>query len=828
MNLVKNSYIIHRNRIYFIPILIGVFFIFTAFLQAQTDADSLAISVTDERTIIRPNELIRYTITLTNSEQTTNVGQLISYLSPYVEFDTDFNGGLYESASHTVLWNSIELSPTSTRQLSFLVKSNTTFSVNAAIITNTVTFSSAGTNLISAMDTSQIEAEADLAVQISASKVSVLAGESFTYDISVDNVGSRDASNVAITSTHSPYLKFLGASDSGIKDTNANVIQWPSVDLVAGKKINRRVFVQIQPVLPSLIEEITSEALVNDSGPNASNNFSTVKTRAIAQPDLSITRTTSVTEIELGKTIQYTFLAKNTGNQDTEKVIVENSLSPFVTLISANPDLSSSKLAWSVGNLAVGQVITLNLLAKVNGNVPDGSTVITNTATITDNAINGSDLNLSNNSVETIIDLIKTDQTTNYLPLILKPPPLAQLQITQISPSEATVGQTTEIVYQVKRLDKFVTVVTNLRVIDDVAGQATCDKTVINPGQTATCRAIYTVPSTLSSPFLSRATATGIQASSAFTDYSIVVRYNPKLQVQIDAPSMVRVNEPLLYTVKVQHAADSDKSPVTNIKVTDVTASELLSLIGGDNNNNRQLDVDEIWTFQLANPYMINVIDTNINSIRTSLTGTDLGGQSIPAAQAEYAVTINNNTCTFYDFSSPKDWPTIDAGDRKIGYIDGEYQLTVKRPNYLVIAWPSGTYTDYTVGTKMRWANSDKMGDEYGIAFGIPDNLSSFYAFFIDNASGEYKLYYNDNTGRLVLVKGTNTFILSETKSNYLIIQRLGTKIKGFVNGQLIVDHVDTRIIEPRQTGVIASSQNIINPESPPESRFDNYLICPE
>ncbi|MBN1248387.1 MAG: VCBS repeat-containing protein [Anaerolineae bacterium] len=118
----------------------------------------------------------------------------------------------------------------------------------------------------------------DLAVVADDGRDTALTDEVFTYTVAVANVGTRDATGVALTDTLPPHTSLVSASDGG-SDTGG-VVAWPAFDLAPGAVAVRTVAVQMDDSLPVDVVEISNTAAVTDDGAHG--------------PDINLSNDTSV------------------------------------------------------------------------------------------------------------------------------------------------------------------------------------------------------------------------------------------------------------------------------------------------------------------------------------------------------------------------------------------------------------------------------------------------------------------------------------------------------------------------------------------------------
>lgn len=114
---------------------------------------------------------------------------------------------------------------------------------------------------------------------------------------------------------------------------------------------------------------------VNESDTDNSNNSSSIAVNINCQtnnPDISLVKTASTTEVLAGDTLTYTLVARNTGSEDATDVIITDAL-PVAQVNYSSDDGGaatsvdgSGVLTWDIGTLPAGGTATLDITVIVN------------------------------------------------------------------------------------------------------------------------------------------------------------------------------------------------------------------------------------------------------------------------------------------------------------------------------------------------------------------------------------------------------------------------------------------------------------------------------
>ncbi|MCP4371072.1 MAG: DUF11 domain-containing protein, partial [Deltaproteobacteria bacterium] len=240
--------------------------------------------------------------------------------------------------------------------------------VGIETIINTVTVADDGTNgpdptpdNNAASDTNTVLAAPDLTVSKDDSQTNALPDETLTYTITINNVGTQDATGVVINDTLAAQgIMLISASDSGSELDG--VVTWPTFGLAVGTSVTRTVTIRIDDPLPAGIETITNTATVTDDGtngpdPTPEDNTASDINSVEAVPDLRITKDDGNVSSVPGNIITYTLTYANVGNQDATGVVITDTV-PANTTFSA----VSSSSVWSCSDGSpAGTVCTFDM-----------------------------------------------------------------------------------------------------------------------------------------------------------------------------------------------------------------------------------------------------------------------------------------------------------------------------------------------------------------------------------------------------------------------------------------------------------------------------------
>ena len=218
----------------------------------------------------------------------------------------------------------------------------------------------------------------DLEVEKTASDDTVLVGDEVTYTVTVTNDGPSDATGVELTDELPAGVDYV-SHDPSVGSYSPGTGVWTIGDLDVGDSATLRVVAEV-------IEtgDITNAAEVSaadqddvDSepaeGPLDAANPPDQDDEAVAvvtgvEMDLELGIDVDVTNVNVGDPATYTVTLTNQGPSGATGVTVAVPLPAGLTFVSSNPEVGAYDPAtgtWTVGNLAVGETVTLELVTTV-------------------------------------------------------------------------------------------------------------------------------------------------------------------------------------------------------------------------------------------------------------------------------------------------------------------------------------------------------------------------------------------------------------------------------------------------------------------------------
>ena len=309
--------------------------------------------------------------------------------------------------------------------------------VTAKELTNTATVSSPtpdpGTSNNTATDTTEVVANADLAVTKTATPATVHAGENVTYTIKATNGGPSEARAVVVSDVLPASLTFVSAVPATANCTVAGVQQRSVTcqlgNLAAGATSSISIVARVDP--STLPGTITNNAVVSSQtpDPNPDNNHNSATTNVDTSADLEITKSASPSPLLAGRPATYTLLVVNPGPSDAASVVVTDSLPGSVTFVGATPThggpctTAAATVTCDIGTVRAGAGAKVYVHVTVK---PSTTGTVTNEANVTSPT---PDPDLANNS-STVTTPVDPDANLAIIKTALRQPVTAGDKVT--------------------------------------------------------------------------------------------------------------------------------------------------------------------------------------------------------------------------------------------------------------------------------------------------------------------------------------------------------------------------------------------------------------
>jgi uncharacterized repeat protein (TIGR01451 family) len=354
--------------------------------NSATDSDTLSpkadlrVSQTVSNATPNVNDLITYTITLTNAGPSNATGvSLLDQLPAGLTFQNASTAtGSYNSG--TGVWTVGNLANGGTDTLTITAK---VVSPNAQ--TNTASVNTAdqpdpntANNSSSVTETPQ---QADLQVNETVSNPTPNVNDIITYTVTVKNAGPNNATNVSLLDALPAGLSFQSVS-TATGSYNSGTGVWTIGSLANGA--TDTVTITAKVVSPNAQVSTVSVNTADQYDPDTTNNSKSV-TVTPQQADVAVVQAISKQQPNPGDMVTYTITVTDNGPNNATNLTIADvlPLDPTNGLSYASNDSGGSynvgSGVWTIGTLNNGGSVTLHITATYNA----GSGIfVTNTASI--------------------------------------------------------------------------------------------------------------------------------------------------------------------------------------------------------------------------------------------------------------------------------------------------------------------------------------------------------------------------------------------------------------------------------------------------------------
>ncbi len=256
-----------------------------------------------------------------------------------------------------------------------------------------------------ATDSTDITYQADLTLSKSAMPSPATPGQDITWTLVVSNSGPSIANNVVVTDVLPTGATYQSAS-SGCSEISGTVTCVASA-VPAGGQVSFTITAKLASSLTGTITN--SASTVSDTpDPDPENNTSTDETSLSPSADLSMTKTANPDPVTAGEQLTYTLTVSNAGPSDASNISITDVVPSGLTVVEASlsPDcaLSGQTVSCSTASLVAGSDYVLTIVADLDENAADGST-ISNTASADSET---EDPNADNNSATDETEVAKS------------------------------------------------------------------------------------------------------------------------------------------------------------------------------------------------------------------------------------------------------------------------------------------------------------------------------------------------------------------------------------------------------------------------------------
>lgn len=249
----------------------------------------------------------------------------------------------------------------------------------------------------------------DLSLNKTASRDTMTAGEGFSYNLTIKNLGPVAAGNFSVTDTLPGLIESTNFSIE--PDSVADQALFWFFDTLAVENMLTISFSNaVNYAGQDTIFDLKNTAWVHaEKDSNHSNDGSAVTVSVVAKKDipkfyydLSILKTADRDSIRSSGNLNYYLQAENLGPETAYAITLSDTVPEYITVAGSLPapdSISENLLFWKIDSLQVNHKFTIQLTTIADAKFPEKKIQITNSALI--NAIN--DTNLVNNQASVTV-----------------------------------------------------------------------------------------------------------------------------------------------------------------------------------------------------------------------------------------------------------------------------------------------------------------------------------------------------------------------------------------------------------------------------------------
>ncbi|HRK72627.1 MAG TPA: DUF11 domain-containing protein, partial [Rhodothermales bacterium] len=346
----------------------------TATINAATAAD-LSIAKTVDTAIAKVDDVVNFTVLVTNhGPNTATTVSVVDTLPAGLQL---VQGNVTTGTLTGTTWAIPSLSAGQTATLSLAARVLTAGShTNIAQVSAATTDPQSANNSSSSTVTTSLNADVGIAKTVN--NLTPRVGENVTWTITVTNYGPNNATGVVATESLPAGLTLVQSSATqGSYNTGTN--QWTIGNLPAGQSAVLQLATTVVQT-GALTNNISVTR--NETDNNAANNSSSATINASNAADLTVAKTANTLLPTAGQQVTFSVTVRNNGPNPATNVRVVDTVPAGMTLVQTSAtqgSYSTGTSQWTIGNMAVGDMAILTMVATVNTTTTGA---IVNTATV--------------------------------------------------------------------------------------------------------------------------------------------------------------------------------------------------------------------------------------------------------------------------------------------------------------------------------------------------------------------------------------------------------------------------------------------------------------
>ena len=347
-------------------------------------ACDLAVEKTINASVVNLNDLVCWTVKVSNNGPDNATGVVVSDLLPesliFVKSDGDYD-------EKSGKWNIGNLTNGGVVRLNIVCRVNATGLIeNEASVKGNEHDYDKTNNYDS--EILKVKSASDLAIVKLVSPSVVNYTDVVKWTLIVSNYGPDNATGVVISDVLPNGFVFLNST----KEYKNNQISVGN--LTVGESCSVDIYCRVN-VTGSFVNVASVKGLEFD--PNLSNNKDDALVVVKPASDLAVEKLVNNSSPNFGDSVKWTIIVSNNGPDDASGVVVSDLLPESLIFVKSDGDYDEKSGKWNIGNLTNGGVVRLNIVCRVNA-----TGLIENKVSVKGNEF---DYNKSNNFDDEVIEV---------------------------------------------------------------------------------------------------------------------------------------------------------------------------------------------------------------------------------------------------------------------------------------------------------------------------------------------------------------------------------------------------------------------------------------
>jgi uncharacterized repeat protein (TIGR01451 family) len=410
----------------------------------------VTIQKTSSATLIVPGGQVPFTFVITNTTPVTALAVTVTDVLPAgLTFVSSDNAACSSADGVTLTCTLGALAAGGSVTIDVVTEAADPFppdDVTAGAVANTASVTSPDSNCppgaaapaAECSSTAAVPLQPQLAITKTSTATQIVPGGTVPYVLTVTNGTAAVAPGVTISDTLPAGLTFVSSDNPGCSSADGATVTCALGDVAPGQVVVSIVTQAASPFPPDAVSgtgTVANTASVTSPGTNCPPDAAEPATRCGStvvlplQPQLSITKTSTATQIVPGGTVPYAFTVTNSTPAAATGVTITDTLPAGLTFL-ASPDGCTSAdgvtVTCALGTLAAGGSVTVNVVTEAADPFPatavDATGAVPNTARVTSPATNCPDLtSVGCDSTETVpvqpqLSVVKSSTAAQIVP----------------------------------------------------------------------------------------------------------------------------------------------------------------------------------------------------------------------------------------------------------------------------------------------------------------------------------------------------------------------------------------------------------------------------